>query len=157
MRRLLPGISSLLICTLPIHSPAFSFQNLSRVFPALVVANTGSCVDPQTKIGHPAGCRFPMLSARGIEIGSKTCVIVFLGLRSETVDRIWAVVWEKEGEKKTCGITIRGMNNMEIHWSLCSALMQSFVVDRAQSTDLLTNSKVFSEFTFRNSEYKDLY
>ena len=23
------------------------------------VANTGSCVGPQNKIGHPAGCRFP--------------------------------------------------------------------------------------------------
>ena len=35
------------------------FQNLSRVFPVLAVANTSSCVGPQTKIGHPAGCRFP--------------------------------------------------------------------------------------------------
>ena len=35
------------------------FQNLSRFFPVLAVANTGSCVGPQHKIGHPAGCRFP--------------------------------------------------------------------------------------------------
>ena len=28
-------------------------------FPVLAVANTGSCVGPQNKIGHPAGCRFP--------------------------------------------------------------------------------------------------
>ena len=35
------------------------FKSLSRVFPVLVVANTGSCVDPQNKIGHPAGCKFP--------------------------------------------------------------------------------------------------
>ena len=35
------------------------FQNLSRSFPALAVANTGSCVGPQNEIGHPAGCRFP--------------------------------------------------------------------------------------------------
>ena len=55
---LLPGISSLLISTLPVHSPAF-FQNLSRLFPVLAVANTGSCVGPQTKKCHPAGCRFP--------------------------------------------------------------------------------------------------
>ena len=55
---LLPGISSLLISTLPVHSPAFC-QNLSRVLPVLVVANTGSCVGPQNKIGHPAECRFP--------------------------------------------------------------------------------------------------
>ena len=35
------------------------FQNLSRFFPVLAVANAGSCVGPETKIGHPAGCRFP--------------------------------------------------------------------------------------------------
>ena len=35
------------------------FQNLSRFFLALAVANTGSCVGPQNKIDHPAGCRFP--------------------------------------------------------------------------------------------------
>ena len=34
------------------------FQNLSKVFPLLAVANTGSCVGQQNKIGHPAGCRF---------------------------------------------------------------------------------------------------
>ena len=34
------------------------FQNLFRFFPVLAVANTGSCVGPQNKIGHPAGCRF---------------------------------------------------------------------------------------------------
>ena len=28
-------------------------------FSALAVANTGSFVGPQNKIGHPAGCRFP--------------------------------------------------------------------------------------------------
>ena len=31
-----------------------SFQNLSRFCPVLAVANTGSCVGPQNKIGHPA-------------------------------------------------------------------------------------------------------
>ena len=35
------------------------FQNLSLFFPVLAVANTGSCVGPQNKIGHPVGCRFP--------------------------------------------------------------------------------------------------
>ena len=35
------------------------FQNLSRVFPVLAEADTGSCVGPQNKIGDPAGCRFP--------------------------------------------------------------------------------------------------
>ena len=40
-----PGISSFLISTLPVHSPAF-FPNLSQFFPVLTVANTGSCVSP---------------------------------------------------------------------------------------------------------------
>ena len=35
------------------------FQNLSQFFPVLAVADTGSCVGPQNKIGHPVGCRFP--------------------------------------------------------------------------------------------------
>ena len=37
------------------------FQNFSWFLPVLDVANTGSCVGPQNKIGHPAGCRFPCL------------------------------------------------------------------------------------------------
>ena len=40
-------------------STCIFFQNLSRFFPALAVANTGSCVGPQNKIGHPVGCRSP--------------------------------------------------------------------------------------------------
>ena len=35
------------------------FHNLSWDFPVLAVANTGSCVGPQNKIGHPAARRFP--------------------------------------------------------------------------------------------------
>ena len=34
------------------------FQNVSQFFPVLAVANIGSCVNRQNKIGHPAGCRF---------------------------------------------------------------------------------------------------
>ena len=44
------------------HSSTFTcifFKNLPRVFPVLAVANTGSCVGPQNKMGHPVGCRFP--------------------------------------------------------------------------------------------------
>ena len=52
----------------------------------------------------------PALSAHGAEIDSKTCVIVFLVLHSEIVDRIWIVV----SEKKTCGIMTCRMNNLEI-------------------------------------------
>ena len=35
------------------------FKNLSRVFPVLAAASTGSSVGPQNKIGHSAGRRFP--------------------------------------------------------------------------------------------------
>ena len=58
MQCLLPGVSSLLISTLPVHSPAF-FPKPLLSFPVLPAANTGSCVGPQNKIGHLAGCRFP--------------------------------------------------------------------------------------------------
>ena len=62
MVRLFPTISfTWLISGLPVHPPAFSPQNLSRVFPLFVVANTGSCVGPQNKIGHPAR-RYTQLS-----------------------------------------------------------------------------------------------
>ena len=37
------------------------FQNRSWFFPALAVANTGSCVGPHNKVGHCTGCRFPCL------------------------------------------------------------------------------------------------
>ena len=45
--------SSLLIFTLPVHSPTY-FPNLSRVFLVLAAASTGSCASLQNKIGHPA-------------------------------------------------------------------------------------------------------
>ena len=36
------------------------FSNTSpELFSVLAVANTGFCVGPQNKIGHPVGCRFP--------------------------------------------------------------------------------------------------
>ena len=35
------------------------FENLSRLFPLLAVANTSSCVGRQNKIDHPVWCRFP--------------------------------------------------------------------------------------------------
>ena len=34
-------------------------KKTSRFFPVLAVANTGFCVGPQNKIGHPVGCMFP--------------------------------------------------------------------------------------------------
>ena len=35
------------------------FQNLSRFVLCWLWLTHGSCVGPQNKIGHPAGCRFP--------------------------------------------------------------------------------------------------
>ena len=42
-----------LISTLPVHSSAFS-KTSPEFFPVLALANTGSCVGPQNKIGQPA-------------------------------------------------------------------------------------------------------
>ena len=49
----------------------------------LAVVNTGSCGGPQNKRGHPAHryrqlMQVPVFSDRGIQIGSRTCVIVCL-------------------------------------------------------------------------------
>ena len=86
----------------------------------LAVANTGSCVGPQNKIGHPARrytqlIQVPMLVFHGISLhtidsGSrvgyprnidrlqKTCVIVFPGWHFHTVGIIFvqrdSIVWE---------------------------------------------------------------
>ena len=35
------------------------FKTLSRFFQCWLWLTHGSCVGPQNKIGHPAGCRFP--------------------------------------------------------------------------------------------------
>ena len=64
---------------------------------AVANSNTGSCVGPRNKIGllaHPYRqlMQVPVLSAGRILIGSKTCVIVFLGLHSEIVDIIRVVI-----------------------------------------------------------------
>ena len=36
------------------------FPKPTPIFPVLAVANAGSCVGPQNKVGHPVGCRFPL-------------------------------------------------------------------------------------------------
>ena len=45
----------------------------------------------------------------------------------------------------TCSIMTCEMNNFEIEWSFCSALMQSFVVDWAQSTNFLSLLAVLNQ------------
>ena len=75
------------------------FQNLSRFFLVLALANTGFCVGPQNKKGHPAGCRFP-------------CWV--------PAEYKWA---KKKKKKKTYGMMTCEIYILEIEWSLCSALM----------------------------------
>ena len=55
-------------------------------FPVLAVANTGSCVGPQNKIGHPVGCRFPC----------------------------WVPAEYKQAKNMTCGMMTCERNNLEI-------------------------------------------
>ena len=50
--------SSPFICIFSKTSPDF--------FPVLALPSTGSCVGPQNKIGHPAGCRFRVECPRKI-------------------------------------------------------------------------------------------
>ena len=74
MLRLLPGISSLLIFTLVVQSPAFFVSETSPEFFLLAEANAGSSVGPQNRIGHPAhryrqSMQVPVLCACGIKIG----------------------------------------------------------------------------------------
>ena len=59
MHAMLTARDFLLISTLPVHSPAFFPKPPPIFFPVLAAANTGTCVGPQNKIGHLAGCRFP--------------------------------------------------------------------------------------------------
>ena len=42
------------------------FYKPLRLFLCWLWLTHGSCVGPQNKIGHPAGCQVPVLSARGI-------------------------------------------------------------------------------------------
>ena len=86
MLPILLRISSVLISTLPVHSPAF-FPKPLPIFPVLAVTNTRSCVGPQNKIGHPAHrnrqlMAVPVLSAAEYKSAPKH-VIVFVGLCSE--------------------------------------------------------------------------
>ena len=39
----------------------YIYSKTSPEFFLLTVATTGSCVDPQNKTGHPAGCKVPCL------------------------------------------------------------------------------------------------
>ena len=57
--RLLPGISSLLISILPVHSPVFFPKPLPIFFLCWLLLTHGFFVGPQNKTGHHAGCRFP--------------------------------------------------------------------------------------------------
>ena len=72
------------------------FQNLLRFFPALAAANTGSCVGPQNKIGHPADA----------------------GSRVECPCNINRLKNNNNNKTKTCGLITCEMNYLQIEWSL---------------------------------------
>ena len=57
----LPTLFTLFLCLFLSCGPftCISVRKFSQFFPVLPVANTGSCVGPQNKIGHTVGCRFP--------------------------------------------------------------------------------------------------
>ena len=71
------------------------FQNLSQFFPVLAAASTGSYVGPQNKIGHSVECRSPY----------------------------WVPAEYKLAKNMTYGMMTSEMNDLDIEWSLCSALM----------------------------------
>ena len=65
----------------------FFQKPIPSFFPVLAVTNTGCCVGPQNKIGHPAprfrqSMQAPMLSARGVLICSKTYYVSGLAFRN---------------------------------------------------------------------------
>ena len=52
------------------------FSKPSPIFPVSTVSDTGFCVGPQNKKGHPAGCRFPCRVPAGYKLAqtNMTCV-----------------------------------------------------------------------------------
>ena len=89
MLRLLPAISSLLISTLLVHSPAFFPKPLLIFFPVLALANTGSCVGTENK--------------------KKKVILLDAGSR---VECSWNI--NRLKKNMTCGMMICEMNNSEI-------------------------------------------
>ena len=80
------------------------FQNLSWVFCVF-------CVGPQNKIGHPAGGRFLYWVPENIN-------------RLKTNKQKTKQTTTKQKNKNMiCGMMTCEMTNLEIEWSLCSALM----------------------------------
>ena len=49
-----PGLFVVVNITFPVHSLSFFFQNLSRAFPVLAVANAGFYVGRRDETGQPA-------------------------------------------------------------------------------------------------------
>ena len=82
-----------LISTLPVIQMHF-FQNLSPFPPCWLWLTNGSCIGPQNKIGHVFEC------PRNIN-----------RLKTTTTTKL------------TCDMMTCEMNNLEIEWGLCPALM----------------------------------
>ena len=79
----------------------------------LAVANTGSCVDPQSKIGHLAGCWLPRNECSRNINRFRNVLLFLLVLRSAVVDRICMSCGLRK-KKKTYGVMTCGMNNLVI-------------------------------------------
>ena len=82
----------------------------SDVLLSAVVAKACSCVGPQNITGRPARClrrlmQVPMLSAHGISIGCKPCVIVYYDSRG------WMHLWFIE-----CTSLSRRLNKCVLHF-----------------------------------------
>ena len=85
---------------LPFQSIHLHFlQNLSQFLLCWLWLTHGSCVGPQNKIGDPSRCRFPCWVPAEYEQA------------------------KKNNNNMTCGMMTCEMNDLEIEWSLCSALM----------------------------------
>ena len=113
----------------------YIFPNLSRVFPVLAVANTGSCVGPQNKIGQPAHryrqlMQVPCWMSAEYKQAPKQVLLFFLGLCSEIVNTVWGVDLEqtkrkKKEKKKACGVMTCRINNQEILKFVSTMVMQT--------------------------------
>ena len=93
------------------------FQNLSRFLLSWPWLTQCSCVCPQNKIGHPAGCRFPCWVPAEYKQAKK----------------------ERKKKRETCGMMTYEMNNLEIEWSKFVFIPDVILCGRLGSKHQLTN------------------
>ena len=84
-QNLLPGVSFFLTTFyLPGAFTFIFFQNLSRVFPVLAVANARSCVVPQNKTDHPTRCHRRLM---------QVLVLIAYGIKDRLPNMCYCVSW----------------------------------------------------------------